>query len=280
MSEKSPSTSSWFSANPDKAWGEKFFLCFVPVFFVYNAVIQSAGWLDVNNFWHVTQNLLMWCLCLVPPLLLQKRQPGVAWHQSYAFKFNIYMAVYIFFATYFHTEYFFEVLGLRYNFPQVTLYLDSALVGPNEATAFAEHKKVPIGMYLNAIAFFVVYHSIAVVLMRRIRNLGTQLPPAARMLAWFITVGATAFFFAWAETFFYVGETARKWVWYVDLQKQLTWGSIYYALYFVVSFPNVFRMDEGDERWTLSRTVIEASAVSMISLFLIDFWTLLFGKMI
>ena len=44
----------WFSENPDKAWGEKFFLTFVPVFFGYNALVQSMGWLDVGNFWHVT----------------------------------------------------------------------------------------------------------------------------------------------------------------------------------------------------------------------------------
>ncbi len=274
--------SLWFSSNPDKAWGEKFFLLYVPVFFIYNAVVQFAGWLDVGNFWNITQNLLMWALCLVPPMFLQKRATGIALHQTYAFKFNLYMAVYIFFATYFHTEYFFDVLGLRYNFPQVTLYFDSALVGPGQAGALAEHKRIPPGMYLNAIAFFVVYHSLAVVLMRRIRNLGTHLAPAARTALWVVTVAATAGFFAWAETWFYVGETARQWVWYVDLEKMLTWGSVYYALYFLVSFPNVFRMDEdaGGERWSLSRTVIEASAVSMISLFLIDLFTLLFGARI
>ena len=36
----------WFSRNPDKALGEKLFLTFIPVFFVYNAVIQQLGWLD------------------------------------------------------------------------------------------------------------------------------------------------------------------------------------------------------------------------------------------
>ncbi len=36
----------WFSPNEDKAWGEKFFLTFIPVFFLYNAAIQGMGWLD------------------------------------------------------------------------------------------------------------------------------------------------------------------------------------------------------------------------------------------
>jgi cycloeucalenol cycloisomerase len=56
-------------------------------------------------------------------------------------------------------------------------------------------------------------------------------------------------------------------------------GSFFYALYFVVSFPNVYRLDEDPEapRWSLSRTLIEASFVGMTSLLLIDLWTRWFG---
>ena len=50
----------------------------------------------------------------------------------------------MFFATYYHTEYFFELLGLRYRFPFVHAYFDSALVGPDEATA-AMVQQTPLG---------------------------------------------------------------------------------------------------------------------------------------
>ena len=127
----------WFSQNPDKAWGEKFFLTFIPFWFVYNIVVQQMGWLDTGNFWNITQNLLMWLpYCVLLPWFL-RRNSGIAWHRSYWFKFNVFMFWWIVLATYFHTEYFFEVLGMRYRFPEVTLYLDSALVGPDEATALA-----------------------------------------------------------------------------------------------------------------------------------------------
>ena len=130
----------WFSRNPDKAWGEKFFLSFVPVFFAYNALVQQMGWLDVGTFWHVAQNLLMWLpYCVLLPAWL-RRDSGVPWRESYWFKFNVYMTVWIFYATYFHTEYFFEVLGLRYHFPGVEVAFDSALVGPDESTAAGEFK--------------------------------------------------------------------------------------------------------------------------------------------
>ena len=36
-----PSRTRWFSANPDKAWAEKFFLTYVPIFFLYNVVVST-----------------------------------------------------------------------------------------------------------------------------------------------------------------------------------------------------------------------------------------------
>jgi len=269
----------WFSRNPDKAWAERLFLGFIPVFFAYNAVVQRMGWLDAGNFWHVVQNLGMWLpYCVLLPAWL-RRGSGVPWRESYWFKFNLYMAVWVFYCTYFHTEYFFEVLGLRYRFPEVTLYFDTALVGPDERIAAETFQKVPIGMYWNAIAFFVVYHTAAVVLMRRVRTSTLGFPPAARRAAWAVIVGAAALFFAWVETRLYITQAASGNVWYVDLARMLRVGSFLYALYFVVSFPNVYRLDEDPEapRWSLSRTVVEASFVGMTSLLLIDLWTRVFG---
>jgi cycloeucalenol cycloisomerase len=221
----------------------------------------------------------MWVpYCLLLPAWLRRRS-GPPWYQSYWFKFNVYMTVWIFYATYFHTEYFFEVLGLRYRFPQVDLYFDSALVGPDEATAGGGFQKVPPGMYLNAIAFFIVYHTMAVVGMRRVRTMTLAWSAGAQRFAWVAIVLATALFFAWAETKLYITESAAANVWYVDLPRMLRWGSVFYAMYFVVSFPNVYRMDEAVDgpRWTTSRTVIEASFVAMLSLTLLDLWARFLG---
>lgn len=272
----------WFSENPDKAWAEKFFLPFVFVFFAYNAVIQETGWLDTGNFWHVTQNLLMWIpYCVLLPAWL-RRHSGVRWYESYWFKFNLFMFVWVFYATYLHTEYFFDVLGMRYRFDDVTLYLDSALIGPDERTALAEYKKVPVGMYLNAVAFFIVYHTIAIVCMRRVRTMTTGFGPLAQKLAWAVIVGVTALFFAWAETFLYITSAASPNVWYESKDLMLKYGSTLYALYFVVSFPVLYRLDENmsEPRWSLSRCVLEASAVGAITLVLIDLWTARFGPIV
>lgn len=277
-----PSRGYWFSRNPDKAWGEKFFLTFVPVFFLYNGVVQATGWLDTNDFWHVVQNVGMWIpWCVLLPAWLRRHAP-VPWYESYWFKFNLYQFVFVFFVTYFHTEYFFDVLGLRYRFDDVTLYFDSALVGPDEATAAAEYKKVPPGMYLNAVAFFVVYHTLAIICMRRVWTMTLGWSRAARRVAWVVIVGVTALFFAWAETRLYITQAASGNVWYVDLGAMLTWGSVFYSLYFVVSFPSVYRLDEtmSEPRWSRARTCLEAFAAGGISLLLIDLWAGFLGPII
>ncbi|NGY04859.1 hypothetical protein [Solimonas terrae] len=270
----------WFSKNPDKAWAEKFFLAFVPVFGIYNYIVLSNGLLDTGNFWNVVQNLLMWVpYCVLLPWWL-RRNSGVPWRRSYWFKYNVYMFVYVFFMTYFGTEYFFDVLGIRYRFPHVSWYFDSALLGPDEASALASFRKVPPSMYLNAVAFFIVYHTIAVVLMRRVRTMTTAAAPWLRGLLWVVTVAAAAYFFAWAETYFYVSSSqmSRANVWYVDIPRMLSIGSACYALYFIVSFPNVYRLDEDSARpWTISRAALEASAVSMIVLLLLDLFTWIVG---
>jgi cycloeucalenol cycloisomerase len=281
MAEASVSSGKgyWFSKNPSKAWGEKFFLAFVPFFIIYNAIIVQTGWLNSGNFWNITKNLFMWLPCIIVPLLIRSESSlGRKWHETYWFKFNLFHAIYIFIGTYFLTEYFFEVLGMRYNFPSVTLYFDSALLGPDESTALSEYKKVPPGMYINAIAFFIVYHTIAIILMRRIRTMTLSFSKSVRRLCWTLTIAATSYFFAWAETFFMYNEASKEYFWYVDIPRQLKYGSIFYALYFIVSFPMVYRMDENiEENWSVSRTCIEALATGMMVFCLLDFWTLIIG---
>jgi hypothetical protein len=48
--------SRWLSANPDKAFAERLYLLFLPLFIAYNAMIQRLGWLDAGTGWHVAQN--------------------------------------------------------------------------------------------------------------------------------------------------------------------------------------------------------------------------------
>lgn len=269
----------WLSANDDKAWAERFYLTFIPIFFAYNAIIQASGWLDAGNFWHIAQNFLMWFpYCVILPLILRRRS-GIVWYRGWWFKFQLYVAVIVFFMTYFHTEYFFQVLGMRYRFDAVTLYFDSQLLGPPQATALANHERIPVGMYLNTMAFFTVYHIAGVVVIRRIYNFSRGWIPGARAIAFAASVVATAFFFAWAETFLYITAPASTNVWYLDVPTMLKLGSWFYSLDFLCTFPNVYRLDERPDHapWSYFRILIEASGVCMFVLLLDDLWVAIFG---
>jgi hypothetical protein len=271
----------WFSKNPDRAWAEKLYLIFIPIFFIYNAVMQQMGWVNAGNFWHITQDLLMWApYCVILPLIL-RRKTGTPWTQQWWLKFQIWVGVFVFFATYFHTEWFFSVLGMRYNFPNVSLYFDSRLCGPDEATALANHEKIPLGIYLNTMAFFTIYHNAACVVMRRVRSMTDNASPALKWIAWILIVAAASYFFAYAETFFYIQPAVAATVYYINKDVMLRIGTYCYMLYFLVSFPNVYRLDEPPgEKWSLQRCVIEAGFVSMVTLLLIDLFAWINGPIV
>lgn len=268
----------WFSSNDDKAWAEKMYLIFIPGFFIYNAVIQQMGWLDTTTFWHVFQNVLMFLPYFLVPLFLL-RNHAVPFYRQWWFKFQIYICVLTFFETYFHTEYFFEVLHMRYRFDEVNLYFDSMLLGPDQATALAEFKRIPVGMYFNTVAFFTCYHIAAIVVIRRLYNMTGGMSAQMRKVAFVAAVIFTAIFFAWAETYMYMTAAADGIVWYENLPRMLVVGSWFYALYFFVHFPNIYRMDEQETKapWSIGRCILEASAASILVLLLLDLWVMYFG---
>ena len=70
---------------------------------------------------------------------------------------------------------------------------------------------------------------------------------------------------------------------YPDKRAMWTVGSVFYAIYFTVSFPMYYRLDEdlrpGTELrgWSLSRTFFDVCAAGMICTQLLDVWRLAFG---
>ncbi|AMN46165.1 cycloeucalenol cycloisomerase [Steroidobacter denitrificans] len=254
----------WFSTNPDKAWGEKFFLAYLPYFFALNYAKQLMGWMNVNTFWHMTQNLALLLPLIIIPAVLRPAVTGRAWWDNYAVKMVLWMFVYNFIGTYFGCEYFFDVLGMVYYFPQVTLSLDSALMGSGQQV-------IPLGMYFNAPAFFVVYHTIAVLMMRRIRTIDSG---ALKPVLTVVTVVGVAYLMAFLETRLVATDANKPYFWYKDLGWMLKYGSLFYACYFLPSFPMVFRLEEkpGD-RWPVSKIVFEALAAGVLAIVLIDFAT-------
>ena len=261
----------WFSENPSKAWGEKFFLAYSPVWMMVMALVMGLGISNRVGEWRFLAIGIAVALPLVavPALVRDERPLGRRWYQTYWFKANLYIAIFNFAANYFGSEYFFDVLGMVYDYPMIELNLDATLVGSGE-------QQVPVIMYLLTQAYFMTYHTTAVVVLRRIRTSRLPIGP----VLWPVLVLVIAYFWAWMETKAMANPWIESQFYYKDMQRMLAYGSLFYALYFIASFPIFYHLDEErDSNWSLKLTAGAALAVSMIMLFLLDFAAAIFGPL-
>jgi cycloeucalenol cycloisomerase len=261
----------WFSANPDKAWAEKLFLLYTPYWMACMGTLMLTGagerWGD--SALNLAMLAIIAPLVVVPLLAGRATAAGRPWWRCYWFKATAWLAVFSGMGSYFGSEYFFDVLGMYYRYPQLEWTLDSALIGSGA-------QAVPLIMYPSALFYFVSYHAAAVVLLRRAGGL----PLLSSRWAQPLLVVAVAYLFAWAETFFMAGGSIEQQFGYSDLPRMLKWGSLFYACYFLVSFPMFRRLDERPgENWSLRRVVVEALAASMGMLLLLDLATHFVGRL-
>ena len=125
------STSSWrfFSENPDKAWAERVFLGYSPVWPILFFGWCKSGWyLRVGDEVNLMVTVLIALPNVLVPLFFSPERGGKV-TDKYWFKFLLWMWIYSFAASYFFSEYFFDVLGMIYSFPHLKWNLDSVLVG-------------------------------------------------------------------------------------------------------------------------------------------------------
>ncbi len=253
----------WFSENPSKAWGEKFFLIYSAVWMAFIGAVMALGLTHrVDDLGFLAIGLCVALpLVLVPGLMHDETSLGRRWYQSYWFKANLYIAIFGFAANYFGSEYFFDVLGMVYAYPRIDLNLDAALVGSGE-------QRVPVVMYLLTQAYFMTYHTTAVVCLRRMRTSGLRWVS----LAWPVLVACVAFAWAWLETRAMANPLIASQFYYEDMGRMLRFGSLFYALYFIASFPIFYHLDETREaNWSLKATAAAACSAGLIMLFLLDF---------
>ena len=260
----------WFSSNPSKAWGERFFLAYTPVWIGAMGLLMATGsgqrWGDVGL--NLAMLAILLPLVVVPALVRDETALGRPWWRAFWFKLNVWIGIYAGIGSYFGSEYFFDVLGMVYNYPQLRWRLDAVLLGSGQQT-------VPFIMYPSAHFYFVTYHTVGVMVLRRFRT-----SRAFSIWLWPLAVLAAAYGFAWAETYFMTGGAIAEQFTYRDLPRMLRWGSLFYAAYFLVSFPMIYRLDEAPgEDWPLRRVAVEALAAGMLLLFVLDTLTRYVGRL-
>lgn len=262
----SGNSARWFAENPSKAWGEKFFLVYSPIWMAIMGITMAAGWVKSwNDIGYMGQALVVFLPLVLYPFFC--RDESTPFTQTYWFKANLYMFLFSFFGSYFGSEYFFDVLGMVYNYPTVHWNLDSALVGTGV-------QKVPFSMYLLAHAYFMTYHTSAVIVLRRFKT--SSLP--FKLVLYPLVLFVVSYFWAWMETKAMANPMIADQFYYKDKVRMLAYGSIMYACYFIASFPIFYHLDEDkNNKWNLWIVTAAALSASMLTFYLLDFWTKYIG---
>ncbi|MCG8669147.1 MAG: hypothetical protein MI867_07005 [Pseudomonadales bacterium] len=254
---------NWLSDQPEKRRAEIFFLAYSPVWMVLMAVMVFTGW---DKTFTNTQ-LLIHSLIVALPLLLvpaaieikgaSKSNIKRSWLNSYWLKANLFIGIFGFFGNYFGSYYFFDVLGMVYNYPNATTNLDSALLNQRE-------QPVPVIMYLYTHAYFMTYHTTANLVLRKINVIDKRL--------FFLPIAfLVGYVWAWIETKAMANPLMASSFYYKNMPAMLAYGSAIYACYFIVSFPIFFLIDERkNHKWSLQTVCMSALAASMMVFYLLD----------
>jgi len=262
-------SAGWLSANPDKAWAERLFLLYTPVWMAAVGLVMATGW--IHSFGDVGFMLFSVAVAaptVLLPALLDPRRHARPWWQSYWFKLNVWAAILVFGGTYFGTAYFFDLMGMRYEF-DVTWTFESPVLGRRGGT-------VPLFMYPLTQAYFVSYYVALTVVYRRLRPQGA---PARALLVLLL-----AYAVAFAETLAMANPLIEGAFAYADRTRMLWLGSWGYAVYFVVGLPLLFPIDEpadpaSSQPWTVGRVVFRALAAYMLILCGLELWAQLVGPL-
>lgn len=273
-----PGANLWLSDDPGKAWAERFFLLYTPVWIAEVAVVMTTGmltrWGDAG---FLAFSLLASAPLIAVPAALHRRVPALAatpWHHSWWFKFNLWIFLFVWIGTYFLTHYFFDVLGMRYAFP-TRANLGAALVGRSGSD-------IPVFMYPLTQAYFVSYHVAMLVVLRRLhRALGDLSRRPGRRAALLLAAAALAYAVAFGETYFMASDFLKDLFWYADKPRMLRWGSLFYACYFFVSLPLLYRLDEPPHpKHGPGRAALDALAAGMLVFMILDALTLALGPLV
>ncbi|KXZ42322.1 hypothetical protein GPECTOR_162g137 [Gonium pectorale] len=222
----------------------------------------SKRWTEVfflaySPFW------ILWALVLLVPFQLYEADQGKPMWQRFWVKANVWIAVFSFIGNYFWTHYFFKLLGASYTFVSWRL------------------NGVPICLYLMTHGYFCFYHAISNILIRRVQTGLLRSSALVRRSAMAFVVFTLAYATAYAETL-----TIAHFPYYtfVDRDRMYSVGSLFYAIYFFVSFPMFYRIDEYPQRkgakWTSSEAALDSLAAGMFVTILLDLWRISVGSIV
>lgn len=193
--------------------------------------------------------------CWIGPLLLpsneEKKLPVLS---RYIIKANIFIFIVGYIGNHFYTHYFYSVLEMKYTGP----------LSPGEGL---EINRVPVSMFLFTHPYFMTYHVLVTPIIRAAKSYLHQFQ--FHYIFFAIFVAGLAFGTAFVETWTISGFPYYT---YPDLSTMLTKGSTFYGVFFVVTYPWFYRLDEDPHfPWSIGKVITEALAAMMVVLLSADF---------
>lgn len=268
-----------FASDASKAWSEKFFLLYAVLWVSYFCVLITFDLYEgASELGWFMFGFVMFVPCFLYPLLFPgKVDQHVPLLERFWVKANLWIFIFNFAANYFWTHYFYDVLGANYTLKTYRI------------------NNVPWLMFWCTQAYFTMYHSLTNVLQRVydalvLQPLGKNNKIVRAVLYW-LFIFALSYVTAFMETYgsFSTSHmlhryTIQKFPYYThqDKDAMYSYGSLFYALYFIVSFPMYYRIEEDPvaPKWSLQQVALDALAASMLVTFLLDFWRLFIGPIV
>jgi len=176
--------------------------------------------------------------------------------ERYCTKANAWIAIFSYLANYWGTHYIYCVFGGKYTMPFLPAH---------------QLNGVPVAMYFALHTCFCFYHALANKVLRRVEN-AYQSDMWSSLFA-VVLVFVIAYILAIIETsmaasYFYTVE---------DWGHMYSFGSAFYALFLMISFPMFMRLGSDACRHTLKEACLEALATFMIIMCLVDAVRLVLG---
>ena len=221
---------SAFSENPGKRAAERWYLLYTPIWGAAAGLVMTSGlgvrWSQQpsGDLAFLLFGLFLWLGVLAGGYLLRAPEDAARpWHRLYHTKFQIWMFVFAFLGNYF-TEYFYEVLHLQYGF----------------GTRW-NLNRVPLFLYFVTVAYFSTYGTLINVFRRLVSS---RLPASAPAWLHGIAFLPVCFAVAGLETLLNANPWMKSLFCYDDPGLVLGFGTFVYGLWFVVTAPLWFPIDE------------------------------------
>ncbi|KAL6973064.1 Bifunctional protein GlmU [Sarracenia purpurea var. burkii] len=259
----SSSSNLWLAHNQSKRWGEMFFLLYTIFWFTLCLGIV-VPFKIYESFTEL--EYLLWGLVsavpsfLIPILVVGKGDSNLCWKDRYWLKASLWIIIFSYVGNYFCTHYFYRVLGASYTFPSWKM------------------NNVPHTTFLLAHVCFLFYHVTSNITIRRLQHFVGNF---SKKIQWVIKatwILALSYFIAYLET---VAISNFPYYEFVDRAAMYKVGSLFYAMYFIVSFTMFSRIDENPgDRWNLPRVAIDALGASMLVIIILDLWRIFLGPIV